>query len=113
MRDTIDPNATIRTVIDSLHDSDKYVRTVFGTMHPVWKAQGNAFVRIGITGEGKVPYHKVVFDDANGVEQLHGSFDGEVKDEKYQVHQNTWSTSRMSYEEVRDLLGEIRGFEKN
>ena len=113
MPDRIEPNATIETIRHLLDDPEKFVRVVLGNMVPCRKEHGNAFVRIGITGEGKVPYHKIVWDDEAGAEQLYGSFDGKVMDEKYKVHVSTWSTARMSYEEVQALLGSIRGYTKS
>jgi hypothetical protein len=110
MGDRIEPEATIASIQHLLADQEKFVRTVLGSMAKCRREHGNAFVRIGITGEGKVPYYKLIWDDGVGVEQLYGSFGGSVMDEKYKVHVDTWSTTRMSYKEVETLLGSIRGY---
>lgn len=106
----IEREATIESIADKLDNPEKFARTVLGTMHPCRKQHGNAYVRIGITGEGKAPYHKVVYDDEDGSERLYGSFAGKVMDEKYLVHEDTWSSARMSYEDVQALIGSISGY---
>ena len=75
-RDAIPTDAMLATVRDTLPDPEKFARTVLGTMRPCLKEHGNAHVRIGITGEGKAPYHKVIYFDSQGAEQLYGSFAG-------------------------------------
>lgn len=102
-------DATLADIRDRLTKPEDHVATVLLTMQPCRKAHGNAYVRIGITGTGKVPYHKVVFLDADGAEQLFGSFDGRNMDAGNKVHEDTWSTRTMSFAEVQALLGEIRG----
>ena len=111
-RDSIPSDATIESIQHLLDNPEKFTRTVLGTMRPCLKQHGNAYVRIGITGEGKAPYHKVVFTDASGAEQLYGSFAGKVMDETYKVHERTWSAARMSYAEAEGLLGSITGYLK-
>ncbi|WP_151972677.1 hypothetical protein [Erythrobacter sp. EC-HK427] len=106
----IEPDATIGSIADKLDNAEKFARAVLGTMHPCLKEHGNAHVRIGITGEGKAPYHKVVYDDVDGCEQLYGSFAGKVMDEKYLVHEDTWSAKRMSYGDVQALIGALTGY---
>ena len=109
-RDSIPTDATIESIRPLLDDPAKFARTVAGTMHPCQKQHGSAFVRIGITGEGKAPYHKIVYDDGNGDEQLYGSFAGKVMDETYKVHDHTWSTARMSLADVENMIGSITGY---
>lgn len=109
-RDSIPADATIDSISDLLENPEKFARTVLGTMHPCLKEHGNAFVRIGITGEGKSPYHKVIYDDGDGHEHLYGSFAGKVMDQTYKVHEQTWSTVRSSYADVQDLIGTITGY---
>lgn len=107
---SITSDATLADVRHSLLNPERHVATVLGTMSPCRKEWGNAHVRIGITGEGKVPYHKIVYVDEGGVEKLYAAFDGKNKNEDYITHEKTWSTKSMSFEEVQALLGDIRGF---
>jgi hypothetical protein len=109
-RNTIAADSTLEDVQATLLDPEKHVRNVLLTMGDCRKEHGNAHVRIGVTGEGKTPYHKVIYFDAEGREHLFGSYDGLKKDENYQVHEATWSTRSSSYDDVRQLLGRIRGF---
>ena len=109
-RDTIAADSTLEDVQATLLDPEKHVANVLWTMGACRREHGNAYVRIGITGEGKAPYHKVVYLDAEGREQLFGSYFGRKKDDTYQVHEATWSTRSSSYDEVSQLLGRIRGF---
>ena len=106
-------DATLADIRDRLAKPEDHVATVLLTMQPCRKAHGNAYVRIGITGTGKAPYHKVVYLDTDGAEQLFGSLYGRNMDADYQVHENTWSTKMMSFAEVQTLLGEIRGIKPN
>lgn len=110
-RDAIAADSTLDDVEGSLLDAEKHVANILFTMGECRKVYDNAYVPIGITGEGKAPYHKVVYRDADGAEHLFGSYLGRNRDETYQVHQSTWSTRASSYEEVRNLLGRIRGFQ--
>lgn len=109
-KEPISPDATLADVRHTLLEPERHVATVLGTMSPCRKEHGNAHVRIGITGEGKVPYHKVAYLDESGNEQLYAAFDGKNKNEEYIVHEKTWSTKSMSFAEVQSLLGDIRGF---
>lgn len=109
-RDSIPVDATVDSISDRLDNPEKFARTVLGTMHPCLKEHGNAYVRIGITGEGKAPYHKVVYTDEAGEERLFGSFASKVMDTTYRVHEQTWSTARSSYAEVQALIATITGY---
>ena len=109
-RNVIRPDSTLVDIEATLLDAEKLVATVLLTMGPCRKEHGNASVRIGITGEGKAPFHKVSYVDEAGKETLYGSFFGKKKDEVYEVHERTWSTVAMTYDEVRSQLGRIRGF---
>lgn len=110
MKTTLASDATLADVRHTLLDAERHIAVVLGTMSPCRKEHGNAHVRIGITGEGKVPYHKVTYLDAAGGEHLFASFDGRNENEDYKVHEDTWSTKSMTFEEVQALLGDIRGY---
>lgn len=64
-------------------------------------------MRIGRTGEGKLPYHQVFYFDEDGVEQIYGSYDGKNLFQESE-DKSGWSTASTSRDEVMVLLGEIR-----
>lgn len=101
-------DATIDDVRDSLERPDEYVRVVLGNMSACRRKHGNAHVRIGVTGAGKVPYHKITYQYDKS-EQLYDAFDG-VSPFAVAPDDLNWSTKSMSFDDVRNLLGEIRGF---
>jgi ribulose bisphosphate carboxylase small subunit len=103
-------DATIREVLPTLLRKEEYLRVVIGHMSECKKQHQNAFVRIGVTGQGKVPSHKIVYDNPDGKETFFKAWGEETLFTDVKIHESTWSTARMSWEEVRDLLGEIRGF---
>ena len=110
MSQSLRPDATLRDVRHSLLEPEKLLRDILSTMNDCRREKGNCLVRIGITGEGKAPYHKVAYLDGHGQEQLYGSYFGRNRDEKYQVHTDTWSTKTMTYEEVQQVLADVTGF---
>jgi hypothetical protein len=107
---TIGSDATIIDVLPTLSEPVEYVRAVVGTMSACQEKNGNARVHIGITGEGKMPYHKIVFIDHHGSEQVYGAFSGGHPFKDIKIHENTWSSGSMTLEEVRGLLGRLRGW---
>ena len=107
---TLRPDATITDVLDTLHDREGYVRTVLGHMAACRSRHGNAIVRIGITGKGREPSHKVMYIGADGNELLFDAFGGTVSFGDSRVHEDTWSTSATTFEEVKLLIGKLRGF---
>src|SRR5690242_16492769 len=98
---TIAPDATIEDVIPTLLEPKEYVRVVLETMAPCYQTHGNSRVYIGITGEGKMPYHKVIFTDPGGRETLYGAFGGTSRFEGVNIRENTWSTACMTFEQVK------------
>jgi hypothetical protein len=107
-------DVTIRDVLSTLTDKEEYARTVLEHLMACQSkhGRGNAFVRIGITGTGQFPSHKVTYDDPQGVEAVFDAYADRTRfTENLQVH--TWSTARMSVEEVRALLGEMREFKRS
>jgi hypothetical protein len=79
-------------------------------MRPCWREHGNAYVKIGITGEGKAPFHKVTYFDESGLENLYGWFANSVMGAPSDAEKNSFSTASMSYEKVEQLIASIRGF---
>ncbi len=107
---TLKSDSTIRDVQSTLAKPDEYVRVVLGHMMSCFKQHGNAYVRIGITGHGTHPSHKIVYTGPEGEEALFGAFGERLPFTDNIIHVNTWSTARMSTAEVREFLGEMRGW---
>ena len=103
---------TITDVLPSLAKPEEYVRVVLGHMAKCNKDKGNARVRIGVTGTGKYPSHKVVYSDDDGVEQLYGAWGEEIPFSGVAIHTDTWSSRSMNFDEVRELIGQIRGLRR-
>ena len=105
-------DATITDVLPTLAKPEEYVRVVLGHLAGCNKDNGNAHVRIGVTGTGKFPSHKIVhFDDA-GVEHLYGAWGEETPFSDVKIHTDTWSTRTMAFDEVRNLIARIRGIHR-
>ena len=112
-RTALKSDVTIRDVVATLGDKEEYTRVVLEHLMACQAkyGKGNAHVRIGITGTGQFPSHKVVYDDSDGVEALFDAYAERTRfTENIQIH--TWSTERMSVDQVRALLGEMRGFKQ-
>ena len=110
---TLGTDVTIRDVMSTLTDKEKYTQVVLEHLMECQRehGKGNAHVRIGITGTGQVPSHEVVYDNPNLVETLFHAYAEQTRfTENIQI--NTWSSVRMSVDEVRALLGEMRGFRR-
>ncbi|TPJ34266.1 hypothetical protein [Mesorhizobium sp. B2-6-5] len=101
-------DATLRTVLPTLQKPEGHVRQILENMSACNKKHGNAYVRIGITGTGKVPYHQVSYLDPSGQHVVYGSFDGKNPFQE-SPDPRGWSSERMARADVMKLLGEIRG----
>jgi hypothetical protein len=94
-------NATIKTVWDSrLQSPQKWLTEVLSHMEECRSRYGNAHVRIGVTGLGITPFHKVTFRDASG-EPTYGAWDRTAPFDP--LRSPDWSTESMSLDEVRDF----------
>lgn len=109
-RQAIPADSTLEDLLRSLSNPEERIRSVLATMMPCRRAHGNAHVRIGVTGEGKAPYHKVFYLDENGKEELFGTYYGERRDNSFQAQEKAWSTRSSSIEEIQALLGSIRSY---
>jgi hypothetical protein len=107
---TMPKDATIRDVLPTLANQDEYLRVVIMHMSECRQQHQNVFVRIGVTGTGKYPSHKIVYDDRTGQECLFKAWGEETLFTGVKIHNDTWSTVRMTWDEVRELRGEIQGF---
>ncbi|MDB5395283.1 MAG: hypothetical protein JWM91_2789 [Rhodospirillales bacterium] len=112
MTNQLQPDATIA---DSLPATGKeeFVRQIVGNMAKCQRLHGATRVRIGVTGAGSAPYHRVsYFDDERGVETAYGAFVGGTPFKNLtKVHDtDSWSTSFSTLPEIQTLLGELRNF---
>jgi hypothetical protein len=103
-------DAIIADVLPTLVNPEVYVCAVLGNLSRCRKTHGNAYVKIGITGQGKFPSHKVLYTDAAGKEATYGAFDHNRPFTDVNIQERTWSTVSMTFVEVQQLLGEIRGY---
>ena len=114
---TIIPNnSTIASIIGKLSDPDGYVAGVFQNAHDCLKACKTSYVRIGIMGKGRSPHYRTEYDEFGYTYPIpiFKTFDGRnhkvlIENDDILLDEH-WSSERMSYEQVRELLGQIRGF---
>ena len=109
----IPQDATIEDVLPTLSSPEAYIRGVFGHLHACKSKHGNGSVRIGTTGCGLIPYYRVVFKyDGDENETIFGAFYGDSHSsfKTLEASSGTWSTAAMSYEDVQNLFGKIRGW---
>lgn len=69
-------DATIADVVPTLQNPEEYLRVVLQNMFDCNQKHSRVLVRIGITGTGQVPYHKVSFIDPDGLENVYAAYDG-------------------------------------
>ena len=105
------PDVTIRDVLPTLVDPEEFVRVIVGHLSQCFKQHQHATVRIGITGKGLYPSHKVVYDDSDGKETLFGAFAESLRFTE-NIGDSNWSTARMTYAEVRALMKEIQSIKR-
>ena len=114
-------NATIADIITKLDNPVEYVRSVLGNMLDCNKEHGEAFVRIGTTGRGIVPHYRVepklnidVFENddlwAAHFVAFHGRNHKRLDWGLRELRVENWSRGNMSYKEVQNLLGTLRGY---
>ena len=106
------PDVTIRDVLPTLVDPEEFVRVIIGHLGQCFRDHQHACVRIGTTGKGLCLSHKVMYDDANGNETLFGAFAESLRFTE-KIGESNWSTARMSYAEVREVMGEIRSLKRS
>jgi hypothetical protein len=102
-------DSTFVTIRQKMRNLEGQLRIVVKHMNACTKKHGNAHVRIGRMGDGVEPNHKVVYD-LDGAEHLYGAFWLDREFSEKPAEGNTWSTTRMSYQEVRELLADETGF---
>jgi hypothetical protein len=104
---------TVRSVSETLDDGEKYVRNVLENMSACRRDHGTSkvSVRIGEVVAGKLPHHRIDYVAADGMRRCFGSFDGKSTVREGPAGESAWSAVSMSYDEIRHLLGDIRGYE--
>lgn len=103
-------DATLRSVLPTLDSRANFVPAAYGVLHRYQREHGPVVLRLGVSklSKGKRPNYRI--DDAS-TGRLVAAIDGNthqpwVGDEPDLT--GAWSTTAMSYEEVRKLLSEIR-----
>jgi hypothetical protein len=120
--------ATIADVLSTLEKPEEYVRGVLENLYACASREGNATVRICVTGGGTAPHYRIDFSpDLPSGEELHdsfGAFDGTNHKPITSIEETTaaretniplaehWSTRSMTINDVWYLLGRIRGFKR-
>src|SRR5947209_5489022 len=89
-KEHIAPDATIANVMSSLSQPEDYLCRVLQTIHEMRKAHGEVTVRIGITGQGKMPHYRV--DDTAGKPIQAFDYLGEPFPDYRAVETQAWST---------------------
>ena len=102
-------NATVRDVLNTLGNADRFVSSVYGVMHRATKVHGPVVMRLGITGIGRIPNYRLEqVSSGEPVVALDGATHEPWPDGVDFTGMDNWSSATMSTVQVRDLLGEIR-----
>jgi hypothetical protein len=99
----------------TLSNPENYVAGVLSRLHECKSKHGNASVRIGTTGQGLIPYYRIVFTNIDGhSESIFGAYYGDNHNafKTSESPNNTWSSTAMTFDEVQQLLGKIRGWKR-
>src|SRR5258706_7725108 len=113
----ITEETTIADVLDNLTDWEKYLIGVLKNMGEFKKQNQlhNAFVAIGTTGGGKAPHYRI-FPSNDSLDEMfyftayHGRSHAQLKLGPKELQDENWSNRKISYAEVRAILGQRRGF---
>jgi hypothetical protein len=106
----LNSDVTVREVVPTLHNADRFVRGVLELLRKTEKGRGPCVVRLGITGRGLLPNIRI--DAADGSWTL-GAFDG-VSFKSFEelgtgtTDLGTWSTKGSNRLEVEEVLRELR-----
>jgi hypothetical protein len=109
--ETIANDATIGDVLATLDNAEEYVRRLLSTMGAMRPQHGAVVVRIGITGKGVMPNYRI--DHAGEPSRSISAFDGQTHKpftDVRNIDTENWSTRSLTYDEVRGVLGQIRGY---
>ncbi|RAZ88505.1 hypothetical protein DPM33_23560 [Mesorhizobium hawassense] len=113
-------DATVLYVVRTLDNPRVYVEGLFNKMHDYKRLHGSAFVRIGITGGGRIPHYRLeptnsttgflaefgngIGDLARHFEAYHGQTHKQLDWGMSRLKGENWSRVYMSYEQIRELL---------
>jgi hypothetical protein len=101
------PDATIADIMSSLSQPENYLIAVLRTFYGMKKTQGQVSVRIGVTGQGKMPHYRI--DDVATSKPIQAfDFLGEPFPDYRPAETEGWSTESMTFAGVQQLLGELR-----
>jgi hypothetical protein len=103
-------DATIRDILEGLNKPHDYVRVVLENMTQCWREHANASVRVGVTGKGKTPHHKITYPTPEGDEVHFACFDGRNRFKDQKTPDSAWSSVTMSRSDVMVLMGELNGW---
>jgi len=117
---------TIRDIIGTLANAEEYVRQVLGNMAAFRKDAAEPMIRIGVTGDGIVPYYRIEpFQSRETDHALQGLseyiehmkvFNGrshrKMEWTAFDIQGGNWSSGYMTFKEVQQLLGDLRGFNR-
>lgn len=105
-------DAVVADVVGTLIKAEDYVIRIVQELMACKSKNGSARVRIGITGEGKVPAFKILYLDEAGSEVLYKVYDGYGNGTAFaglHIQEGTWSGDFSELKEVQNVLGDIRG----
>lgn len=106
-------DVTLADILTQLDQPEEFTRRVLQTMVNYGKQHGDLLLRLGITGNGRRPNYRL--DSANTSQPL-AAIDGNSH-KPFAPHEDiraprNWSTQPMVLAEVQDVLGKIRGYER-
>ncbi|MBA3040409.1 MAG: hypothetical protein KJ670_00715 [Alphaproteobacteria bacterium] len=113
MTDSIPVNSTVASVWDTLKNPRQYVAGVRQKLMTCAKRNGNAEVKIGVTGRGYQPCYRVTYKMGDA-EHICGSYwDNHQPLEREDALNQNWATASMSADEVvfslkRKSTGKLR-----
>ena len=136
---SIPADATIAVIKGRLRDPIEYVRRVLMNMQSCKEEHGDAVVRIGITGEGVAPHYRIEPEEGLGapvgrelsshtsdemerertyiLRAFYNAYNGfshkkQIRWSHKELQDDSWSRHSMILAEVRDLIGEMRGYKQ-
>lgn len=92
--------------MSSLSRPEEYLCQVLRTFYQVKKIHGDVIVRIGITGQGKMPHYRI--DGMKGTPIQAFDYLGEPFPNYRPVDTEAWSTAFMTFSGLQQLLGNWR-----
>jgi hypothetical protein len=130
-RDIVAADATIRDVVGRLNKPAEYLRRVLEHMYECKREFETAFVRIGVTGNGRAPNYRIEYSKDSSGHWTYAVYNGlshqqiddlgdlgefllapleeiEIKRPDRSLQREHWSSRAMQWDEVAIVLGELR-----